>query len=268
MKLISACLVGVPCRYDGRPQTGEQWLAALAEGNMIPVCPEIMGGLAAPRIPCEIVGGDGYDVLAGRARVVNREGRDVTEAFVKGARAVVELCCRHGVDEVILKANSPSCGCGVIYDGTFSGGRTKGDGVACAALKKAGYRYGLETNKPINGEDLCYGLFIGRGPGYIGHQDGALRRKGAGGSQRPAGVSPLSARDRMGRTGSRGLVAGGLVHHGRGGEKKRGQSPGHQRPGPFGTDARHGAAGRGREGAAAVHHLVRPAHRQGMRPDP
>lgn len=138
MKLISACLVGVPCRYDGKAQTNPVWLMGMTDGDLLPVCPEVLGGLSAPRVPCEIIGGDGVDVLEGRARIKNRDGDDVTEAFIKGAEAVVALCRKHDVDEVILKANSPSCGCGIIYDGTFSGNRIKGDGVTCAALKKAG----------------------------------------------------------------------------------------------------------------------------------
>jgi uncharacterized protein YbbK (DUF523 family) len=106
--------------------------------QLIPVCPEESGGLPTPRPPAEIVGGDGNDVLDGTAKVMTDDGTDVTEAFLKGAHHALEAAQSNGATHVILKARSPSCGCGDIYDGTFSGTLTSGDGVTTALLKRHG----------------------------------------------------------------------------------------------------------------------------------
>ena len=144
--IISACLLGVRCRYDGGHSRNDQVYKALSQTGvnpketyqMIPVCPEEAGGLSTPRPPAEIVGGDGDDVLDGTAKVMTADGRDVTEAFLKGAHHALAVAQSHGATHVILKARSPSCGCGDIYDGTFSGTLTSGDGVTTALLKRHG----------------------------------------------------------------------------------------------------------------------------------
>ncbi len=138
MILVSACLCGVHCRYDGKAKPDEEVIALLQAGQAIPVCPEQLGGLPVPRPPAEIIEGDGAAVLNGVARVFNRLGQDVTEAFIAGAEETLLLARLSGAEKAILKANSPSCGAGVIYDGTFSGGTRAGDGVASALLKKNG----------------------------------------------------------------------------------------------------------------------------------
>ncbi len=102
------------------------------------VCPEEEGGLGTPRPAAEIVGGDGHDVLAGRARVVTRAGRDVTEEYVRGAHVALERARREGVGSTLLKARSPSCGKGCIYDGSFSRSQRAGDGVTAALLIQQG----------------------------------------------------------------------------------------------------------------------------------
>ena len=136
MKLISACLAGVPCRYDGQSK-GRESAAVLAQrGEAVLFCPETLGGLPIPRPPSEIIGGDGEDVLDGRAKVMSRTGDDVTQAFIAGAQATLALCREHGADEVWLKSKSPSCGVGRIYNGTFSGELRLGDGVTAALLKR------------------------------------------------------------------------------------------------------------------------------------
>ena len=115
----------------------------VAEGKAVPVCPECMGGLPTPRIPAEIAGGSGEDVLSGKARVIASDGKvrlDVTDAFVKGAEKALQAALEAGADEAILKANSPSCGFGTIYDGTFSGARKDGNGVAAALLSANGIK--------------------------------------------------------------------------------------------------------------------------------
>jgi len=144
--LVSACLLGLSCRYDGGscPVPALQRLAAL--GQAIPICPEVAGGLPIPRPPAEIQGGDGGDVLDGRGRVVSEDGTDVSSAFIAGARAALNLARRCGVTRAVLKARSPSCGVGLIYDGTFSGRLASGDGVTAALLRREGITVSTEED--------------------------------------------------------------------------------------------------------------------------
>jgi uncharacterized protein YbbK (DUF523 family) len=135
VKAISACLLGLACRYDGVSLPSEKQLIP-AEGECwVPLCPEQLGGLGTPRIPAEIESGSGGDVLAGRARVVSREGADLTAAFLRGARETLDLCRRLGIREMVLKSRSPSCGVGRIYRGTAL---VDGDGVTAALLQREG----------------------------------------------------------------------------------------------------------------------------------
>jgi uncharacterized protein YbbK (DUF523 family) len=136
MKLVSACLAGVPCRYDGQARCREEIAALVRSGEARVFCPEALGGLESPREPSEIVGGDGFDVLDGKARVMSRGGKDVTGEFVRGAEAVLALCRKYGAEEVLLKSKSPSCGVGKIYDGTFTNTLRPGFGVTAALLKR------------------------------------------------------------------------------------------------------------------------------------
>lgn len=136
--VISACLLGIRCRYDGGDSRNELVIKQKQPDELIPVCPEEAGGLSTPRPPAEIVGGDGNDVLDGKAKVMTVDGTDVTEAYLKGAHHALQVAESHGATQVILKARSPSCGCGDIYDGTFSGMLTTGDGVTTALLKRHG----------------------------------------------------------------------------------------------------------------------------------
>ena len=124
--LISACLLGIPCRYDGKRVTKVDISALRKKYNLIPICPEIYGGLPTPRIPSERVGG----------RVLMKDGRDVTENYKRGAEASLDIAKANGVSLALLKARSPSCGKGLIYDGSFSGTLTEGDGVAAELLMK------------------------------------------------------------------------------------------------------------------------------------
>ncbi len=136
--IISACLLGVRCRYDGGHSRNETAMNQQRTYQLIPVCPEESGGLSTPRPAAEIVGGDGDAVLDGKAKVMTADGTDVTEAFLKGAHHALQVAQSHEATHVILKARSPSCGCGDIYDGTFSGTLTSGDGVTTALLKRHG----------------------------------------------------------------------------------------------------------------------------------
>lgn len=134
MMLVSACLAGCRCRYDGSSRPDHQLEELVAKGEALPVCPEQLGGLPTPRSPAQIVGGDGDDVLEGRARVLTEEGVDVTAAFLKGAEETLRMARLVGATVAILKERSPSCGSAVIYDGTFSGATRKGRGVTAALL--------------------------------------------------------------------------------------------------------------------------------------
>lgn len=140
MKLVSMCLCGVNCKYSGGNNYDETVLKIVNEGDAIPVCPEIMGGLGTPRIPHEIVGGDGFDVLEGRAKVISKDGDDNTVAFIAGAEKVLEIVKKLNVKKVIFKSKSPSCGNGKIYDGSFSGTLIDGVGVTTALMIKNGIR--------------------------------------------------------------------------------------------------------------------------------
>lgn len=138
--LISACLAGRACRFDGSSNPDDAVARLVAEGRAVLTCPEEDGGLGTPRPPAEIVGGDGHAVLDGRARVVTRSGRDVTDAYVQGAEIALETARQAGADTAILKARSPSCGKSCIYDGSFSRTAMSGDGVTAALLAREGIR--------------------------------------------------------------------------------------------------------------------------------
>lgn len=128
--LISACLLGFECKYcGGSNKLTEQQLAALGERfRLIPVCPETAGGLPTPRDPSERLGD----------KVVSNQGRDVTAQYQKGAETALWLARRYDCKAALLKENSPSCGSGQIYDGSFTGKLIPGDGVAAEELKKEG----------------------------------------------------------------------------------------------------------------------------------
>lgn len=136
--VVSACLAGVECTYKGEAKAREWAVRLAAEGRAVLVCPEVAGGLPIPRPEAEIRGGDGAGVVDGRARVVSAEGADVTAQYVRGAAKAVESARRAGATLAILKARSPSCGCGEIHDGSFSDTLRPGDGVTAAALRRAG----------------------------------------------------------------------------------------------------------------------------------
>ena len=128
MMIVSACLAGFPCRYDGKARPCEQVVELVRAGKAIPVCPEQLGGLPTPRTSCEIRDG----------RVVDADGRDRTEAFRRGARAVLQIAQTYGATEALLQSRSPSCGSGRIYDGSFTKTLTAGDGVTARLLKENG----------------------------------------------------------------------------------------------------------------------------------
>lgn len=138
--LVSACLMGVHCRYDGRcqdiPEFAKKLPRLMERYNLIPVCPEILGGMATPRVASERKDG----------AVVNKCGEDVSTCFERGAVETLNLARLYGCRYAILKQRSPSCGCGQIYDGTFTGTLTKGDGVTAQLLKCNGIAVFNEEN--------------------------------------------------------------------------------------------------------------------------
>ncbi|MCK4667554.1 DUF523 domain-containing protein [Candidatus Dependentiae bacterium] len=136
MILVSACLAGQQCRYDGTSIPNDDIVNMVKTYRALPVCPEEYGGLPIPRFPSEIVGGDGFDVIDGGAWVIDKRGNNVTENYIEGAIKVLKLALSMEVKKVILKTNSPACGCGFIYDGTFRNRLKRGDGVCTALLKR------------------------------------------------------------------------------------------------------------------------------------
>jgi uncharacterized protein YbbK (DUF523 family) len=138
--LVSACLMGQPVRFDGTGRRSddarfEQWRR---EGRLVPFCPEIRGGLPVPRPAAEISGGFGEDVLDGRARVLTRDGTDVTRHFVVGAWQALAQARAYHLRLAILKEGSPSCGVLRVHDGTFEGRKVPGEGVTTALLERHG----------------------------------------------------------------------------------------------------------------------------------
>ncbi|QHE93372.1 DUF523 domain-containing protein [Pandoraea fibrosis] len=148
--LVSSCLLGHPVRYHGRPARCESDAAAIlarwqAKGLILPICPEVAGGLPTPRAPAEITGSPiaigGNAVWQKHARVMDNTGADVTDAFLDGAQRALALAQRHGICIAVLKEDSPSCGSTSIYDGSFSARKVAGEGVAAAWLR----RHGIEV---------------------------------------------------------------------------------------------------------------------------
>jgi uncharacterized protein YbbK (DUF523 family) len=137
--LVSACLLGTCCNHEGRGSARPRVQGLSESARLVPICPEVVGGLGTPRDAAEIVGGDGADVLDGRARVMTGAGDDVSAAYRRGAAAAVELARAVGATRAVLKARSPSCGAGAIYDGTFTRSLHAGSGVTAAALRAAGF---------------------------------------------------------------------------------------------------------------------------------
>lgn len=137
MILVSGCLCGINCKYNGGNNLNEKVLKLLQEGKAIPVCPEQLGGQQTPRVAHEIIDGDGAKVLEGLARVKGTDVEDdVTEEFIKGAMETLNIAKAVDAHIAILKARSPSCGKGIIYDGTFSGNKRTGNGVTTELLLK------------------------------------------------------------------------------------------------------------------------------------
>jgi len=130
MIIVSACLVGINCRYDGGNNANQKVIEMVNKGIVIPVCPEQLGGLTTPRIPAEIIG----------KKVINKNGEDVTGYFQKGSRETLQIGNLANCKKAILKQNSPSCGYGRIYDGTHTGRIITGKGITAKLLEDNGIK--------------------------------------------------------------------------------------------------------------------------------
>jgi len=154
--LISSCLLGIECRYDGGHSRAEDIIQKAQEIQFIPICPEQLGGLSTPRAPSYIVKGDGKGVLSGNARVINSLGKDVTEAFIKGAQESLQLAQLTGATKAIVKDKSPSCGLNTPYCDTDTG---YGLGVTAALLLNAGITI-IEINPKDKNKDVIEKLLF------------------------------------------------------------------------------------------------------------
>lgn len=146
MILVSSCLAGMKVRYNGTDCLDETIQKLLNENKAIAVCPELLGGFSTPREPAEIIGGNGEDVLAGTAKVVDRSGTDVTDMYLKGAYITLAKAQEVSATLIVLKENSPSCGSTMIYNGEFKGKKIAGNGVTTALLRKNGIKVTSEEN--------------------------------------------------------------------------------------------------------------------------
>lgn len=134
--LVSACLIGVRVRYDGGDSRTDSVLGLADRYDLIPLCPEVLGGLPVPRPPAEILMG----------KVVTEAGRDVTANFEAGARITLDYCLENGIRKAVLKSKSPSCGIGLVYDGSFTRTLIEGDGVTAQLLLRHGIEVYSENN--------------------------------------------------------------------------------------------------------------------------
>lgn len=132
MILVSSCLAGINCKYNGGNNYNEKVFNLVKEGKAIPVCAEQLGGLTTPRVASEI------KYIDGKRYVINKAGEDVTEQFEKGANEILDLAKKLNITKAILKAKSPSCGKGKIYNGEFNGGLIQGNGILAELLIENG----------------------------------------------------------------------------------------------------------------------------------
>ena len=146
MYLVSSCLAGINCRYNGGNSEHRTIVKLVNQGKAIPVCPEQLAGLSTPRTSCEIVVCEN-----GGIKVISEDGQDFTKQFSEGAEKALAIAKSIGIKKAILKSKSPSCGCGLIYDGTFSGKLIEGNGLTAELLIKNDIEVYTENNLDILG---------------------------------------------------------------------------------------------------------------------
>ncbi|WP_042276979.1 DUF523 domain-containing protein [[Clostridium] dakarense] len=145
MIAVSACLLGINCKYNGNNNENEKVVNYLKNKKFVLICPEQLGGLSTPRNPAEIINGDGYNAINNESKIVDKNNRDVSSEFIKGANESLKIAKIYGCREAILKEGSPSCGCNFIYDGSFSGKKINGVGITTALFRKNGIKVISET---------------------------------------------------------------------------------------------------------------------------
>ena len=159
--LVSACLLGFKVRYNGSciDIENKTFKDFVSHHKITSFCPEVSSGLSIPRDPSEIIGGNGYDVLSGSAKVITKKGDDVTAFFLSGAENALYKCRKEGISLAVLSERSPSCGSSLIYDGSFTGLKKEGLGVTAALLEKSGIKVFSQYNiscliNYLNGSDF------------------------------------------------------------------------------------------------------------------
>ena len=150
MILVSSCLAGLEVRYNGTHCLNNKIMKLIEEKKAVALCPELLGGFSTPREPAEIIGGNGEDVLDGKAKVIEKSGRDVTELYIKGAYITLKKAIDINATVVVLKEYSPSCGSSMIYNGEFIGEKIAGNGVTAALLKRNGLQVISEKQFAVN----------------------------------------------------------------------------------------------------------------------
>lgn len=152
MLLVSACLLGVRCRANGRDNFDYEVARLARKWRFYPICPEIFAGMGTPRSPAEIQSGDGFDVLDYRAKVIGADEVDYSRFFLAGAEEVYRLACLFGTYGAVLRDNSPSCGVRQLYASKFQGGFRPGYGVTAALLSRKGFRLWRQSELPTEAE--------------------------------------------------------------------------------------------------------------------
>ncbi|MCQ2969377.1 MAG: DUF523 domain-containing protein [Clostridium sp.] len=150
MYLISACLCGVNCKYNGSNNYNQKCNKLFMSGKAILICPEQLGGLTTPRVPSELQA-NARDIIKNNGKVITKEGLDVTMEFIKGAKEVMKIAKKLPISAAILKEGSPSCGVNFIYDGTFNGNRIKGKGITTEMLNEIGIKTLSEKDLEVSG---------------------------------------------------------------------------------------------------------------------
>lgn len=145
MIIVSSCLAGIECRYNGTHSLVKKIQQLVNEKKAMMVCPELLGGLSTPREPAEIIGGTGKDVLDGKASIIDESGKDVTEQYKAGAYKTLDFVKKVKATYIVLKEYSPSCGSQMIYNGSFTHTKINGEGVTAALLRKEGFKVISET---------------------------------------------------------------------------------------------------------------------------
>lgn len=155
MYIISACLCGINCKYNGENNSNDRCLKLLREGKAVLVCPEQLGGLSTPRNPVEL-NNTASQIIEGNGKALDNQGEDVTAEFLNGAYETLKIAKELGAVRAILKEGSPSCGANFIYDGTFTGNRIKGKGITAQLLENEGITVFSDEDLEVNNDKLVY----------------------------------------------------------------------------------------------------------------